>query len=263
MSSIPRVAHGVREGNGAYNRHAKFQAGGAALAIPFLKKAVGEVLIDPEDRPVVVADYGSQGKNSPAPMRIAIEKLRPRLSPGRPIFVFHIDQPSNDFNTLFEVLNADPDSYAIDEPNVFHCVIGRSFCENVLPPNSVHLGWCSYAAGWLGRIPMLISGQIRVHRGTDAERAEVQRQAVQDWETFLSLRASELRPGGRLVVVLPVLDDEGAPEVGLEALVDHANTVRTEMVHEGAIRADERERMALGRYPRRGCDLLAPFLLGG
>jgi hypothetical protein len=60
--------------------------------------------------------------------------------------VFHVDQPSNDFNALFEVLDVDPDRYVLDEPNVFPAAIGRSFYESVLPPGSVHLGWCSYAA---------------------------------------------------------------------------------------------------------------------
>jgi hypothetical protein len=41
--------------------------------------------------------------------------------------------------------------------------------------------------------------------------------------------------------------------------MDQANTVLEEMVHEGAIGKDERERMVLGAYPRRRCDLLAPF----
>lgn len=36
-----------------------------------------------------------------------------------------------------------------------------------------------------------------------------------------------------------------------------------ELVDEGAILADERERMVLGTYPRRRCDLLAPFQSSG
>jgi hypothetical protein len=250
----------VMEGGGAYNRHATLQAADARLAIPFFEKAVRDVTLDPVDLPVVIADYGSsQGKNSLAPIRIAIGNLRPRLGPNRPISVFHVDQPANDFNTLFEVLDVDPDSYALDDANVFPCAIGRSFYENVLPPDSVHLGWCSYAAVWLSRIPTLISGHFIARRGTDAERAAFRRQAAQDWETFLSLRARELRPGGRLVVVLPALNDEGKPSPGLEALMDHANAVLAEMVDEGTIRPDERERMVLGSYARRRCDLLAPF----
>jgi hypothetical protein len=260
MENESRFSSAVMEGGGAYNRHATFQAAGARLAIPFLEKALREVSLDPADLPIVIADYGSsQGKNSLAPLRIAIENLRPRLGPNRPISVFHVDQPANDFNTLFEVLDVDPDSYALDDANVFPCAIGRSFYENVLPPDSVHLGWCSYAAVWLSRIPTLISGHFIARRGTDAERAAFRRQAAQDWETFLSLRARELRPGGRLVVVLPALNDEGTPSPGLEALMDHANAVLGEMVDEGTLRPDERERMVLGSYARRRCDLLAPF----
>ena len=44
----------------------------------------------------------SQGKNSLAPMRAAIKALRTRLGPDHPIFVVHIDQAANDFNTLFD-----------------------------------------------------------------------------------------------------------------------------------------------------------------
>ena len=110
----------------------------------------------------------------------------------------HVDQPSNDFNALFEVLDVDPDRYVLDEPNVFPAAIGRSFYESVLPPGSVHLGWCSYAAVWLSRIPALIPGHFISFRGTDAVRAEFERQAAQDWEAFLSLRARELRAGSLL-----------------------------------------------------------------
>jgi|HubBroStandDraft_1064217.scaffolds.fasta_scaffold00898_11 long-chain acyl-CoA synthetase len=250
----------VMEGGGAYNRCATFQAAGARLATPFLEKAAREIPLDKADLPIVIADYGSsQGKNSLAPIRIAIGNLRARLGPHRPISVFHVDQPANDFNTLFEVLDVDPDRYALDDANVFPCAIGRSFYENVLPPDSVHLGWCAYAAVWLSRIPTLISGHFIARRGTTAERAAFHRQAAQDWETFLSLRARELRPGGRLVVVLPALNDEGAPSAGFEALMDHANAVLAEMVDEGTIRPDERKRMVVGSYARRSRDLLAPF----
>jgi hypothetical protein len=60
--------------------------------------------------------------------------------------VYHVDQPSNDFNSLFELLDTNPDRYSFDDPCVYPSAIGRSFYENVLPPNSVHIGWSSYAA---------------------------------------------------------------------------------------------------------------------
>jgi hypothetical protein len=262
MSKEPTQPHGVMEGKGSYNKYAKLPAGGAALAMPLLEKAVRRVELDAGDQPVVIADYGSsQGKNSMIPMQVAIRNLRPRLGPNHPICVFHIDQPSNDFNTLFEVLDSDPDRYVLDEPRVFPAAIGRSFYECVLPPASVHLEWCSYAAVWLSRIPTLIPGHFVSLRSTGRERAVFERQGAKDWEAFLSLRATELRPGGRLVVVLPALADDGLS--GFENLMDQANTVLAEMVADGTLMAEERTRMVLGAYPRRRCDLLAPFAHDG
>ena len=195
------------------------------------------------------------------PMQVAIRNLRQRLGPNRPICVVHIDQPSNDFNTLFEVLDADPDRYVLDEPNVFPGAIGRSFYESVLPPGSVELGWCSYAAVWLSRVPTFIPDHFVSLRATGRVRAEFERQGAQDWEAFLSLRAIELRPGGRLVVVLPALTDDGLS--GFENIMDQANAVLAEMVADGALMAEERARMVLRAYPRRKCDLLAPFARDG
>jgi hypothetical protein len=258
MPNESTPSHGVMEGMGAYNRHARLPAGGAAFALPHLEKAVRNAELGSGDRPVVIADYGSsQGKNSMVPMRVAIKALRHRIGPHRPIAVFHVDQPSNDFKTLFEVLDADPDRYVLDEPNVFPAAIGRSFYENVLPPGSVDVGWCSYAAVWLSRIPTVIPGHMFIARSTGAVRAEFDRQGAHDWQAFLSLRARELRPGGRLVVVLPALPDDGVS--GFEHIMDQANAVLAEMVAEGAITAEERARMVIGSYLRRKNDLLAPF----
>jgi hypothetical protein len=128
MSQAAVPSHGVMEGKGTYNRHAKLPRGGAVLAVPLLEKAVRRVELSAGDQPVVIADYGSsQGKNSMIPMQTAIKGFRQRLSSGRPISVFHVDQPSNDFNALFEVLHGDPETYVFDDHNVFPAAIGRSF----------------------------------------------------------------------------------------------------------------------------------------
>ena len=258
MSNERRPSHAVMEGNGAYNKHAKLPADGAALALPLLEKAISEVKLDLSDEPIVIADYGSsQGKNSLAPMQVAISRLRKRIRPNRSISIFHIDQPSNDFNSLFEVLDADPNRYGVDEPEVYSAAIGKSFYEKVLPSGSVHLGWSSYAAVWLSRVPALIPGHFISICSTSTVHAEFERQAAQDWEAFLTLRARELRPGGQLVVVLPGIADDGS--VGLEPIFDHADAALEEMVADGAITSEERSRMTLRAHPRRKRDLLAPF----
>src|ERR1700722_3310204 len=68
-------------------------------------------------RPVFHADYcSSEGKNSLAPMDVVIRTLRTRIGKSRPIMVCHVDQSENDFNSLFEVLAADPDRYTQADP---------------------------------------------------------------------------------------------------------------------------------------------------
>jgi hypothetical protein len=140
----------------------------------------------------------------------------------------HVDQPANDFNTQFEVLHRDPERYSVNDPNVFSRPLEGRFYESVFPKGQVHLGWSPYAAVWLSRIPMLIAGDFIVIGSTGDGREAFERQAAGDWEAFLSLRASELSPGGRLVVELPGVEDEGAS--GFEPLLRHANDVLAEMV---------------------------------
>src|SRR5215470_17896758 len=192
MSSGHAPSQGITEGNSAYNRHASLQAAGAALALPLLEQAARAIDLGPPEQPLVIADYGSsQGRNSLAPMRTAIAALRERAGPERPILVFHSDQPANDFNALIETLDSDPGEYVGADGNVFPCAIGRSFYGAVLPREYVHIGWSSYAALWLSRVPVTIPGHFFGTCSTGAVREAFARQARQDWESFLSLRARE------------------------------------------------------------------------
>jgi hypothetical protein len=256
VGTIP--AHGVMEGGGSYNLHARFPAGGGSLALPYLEKAAQFCALPSSSNPIVIADYGSsQGKNSLSPMRAAIRCLRRRVGEERAIMVVHVDQHANDFNILFDVLHTDPQRYTQDEPNVFPCAIGRSFYENVFPEGQVDLGWSSYAAVWLRRIPALIPGHFISIGSTGYVREAFELQAAEDWRLFLSLRARELRAGGRLVIVLPALSDTGG--TGFEPLFSSANLALAELVDERVIGEDERKHMVLGSYPRRRAQLLEPF----
>ena len=258
MSAATIPTHGVMEGGGSYNLHAKIPAGGGNLALPYLETAARSCTLRSGSDPIVIADYGSsQGKNSLAPMRAAIRCLRTRVGNERAVVVIHVDQHANDFNTLFDVLHSDPDRYSTDDPSVFPFAIGRSFYENVFPREQVDLAWCSYAAVWLSRVPALIPGHFMSLASTGDVRAAFDRQAADDWRLFLALRAQELRPGGRLLVVLPGLSDAGTS--GFETLFNCANAVLAQLVHEQVIGDDERKRMVLGAYPRRRAQLLEPF----
>jgi len=68
------------EGGGSYNRNSAQQGAGGISALPLLEKAAASVAIEPDNDPVVIADFGSsQGRNSLLPLGIAIKSLRRRL----------------------------------------------------------------------------------------------------------------------------------------------------------------------------------------
>ena len=56
------------------------------------------------------------GRNSLAPIAMAISMIRDRVGPERTISVAHTDLPSNDFYALFKTLADDPNSYLPGDP---------------------------------------------------------------------------------------------------------------------------------------------------
>src|SRR5208337_2098570 len=107
------------------NQNSRVQAEGLSPAIPLLQQAAGAVPLAGASEPIVIADYGSsEGRNSIAPIRIAIRALRDRIGPERAISVVHTDLPGNDFSALFQALSNDPGSYLRDDPAVFPSAVG-------------------------------------------------------------------------------------------------------------------------------------------
>src|SRR5579871_674544 len=196
------------EGRGVYNANSALQAQGGLLGLQLLEKAAAEIAPYDGSTAIVIADYGSsEGRNSLAPMRAAIRILRERFGPERPIVVTHTDLPANDFSSLFELVETSPESYARDDDNVFPVAVGRSFFRRVLPSAHVDLGWSSYAAMWLSRIPCPNPGHVFARAARGAVGDAFARQGREDWEAFLTVRSQELRLGGRLIVVMPSLNE--------------------------------------------------------
>ncbi len=80
------------EGGGFYNRHSAMQASGVAALLSLWEAACLTVPI--EEGALTIVDYGSsQGRNSMAPMRIAINGLRGRRGQAVPIEIVNTDLP--------------------------------------------------------------------------------------------------------------------------------------------------------------------------
>ncbi|WP_431281477.1 hypothetical protein ACQW02_18995 [Humitalea sp. 24SJ18S-53] len=249
------------EGHGAYNTRSQVQGHGLAPAVALFRTAA--TLVPLPHGPITLADFGcSQGGNSLTPMREAIAVLRERAGATRDIAVIHTDLPDNDFSTLFRLLATDPASYMRDDPDVFCAAIGRSFYQQVLPADSLALGWSSWAVQWLSRTPAPIPDQLQVAFSRDlAARTAYAAQAAADWRVFLTHRGRELRPGGRLVVVTMALDDLG--RFGYEPVMRAMQAALDGLVAGGLVTADEAHRMAIPTVGRSPDDIMAPFKAEG
>ena len=187
------------EGHGVYNRSSRVQATGLSAAVPLLKRAAKAVALATAPEAIVIADYGSsEGRNSLAPMAVAIGSLRDRVGPERSISVVHTDLPDSDFSALFQTLDADPDSYLRSEPATFASAVGRSFYQQILPSGSVTLGWSSWAVQWLSRTPAPIPDHVQVAYSQDpVAHAAYARQAAEDCRrSSPTAGASYVRAGG-------------------------------------------------------------------
>ncbi|SFJ10992.1 SAM dependent carboxyl methyltransferase [Phyllobacterium sp. CL33Tsu] len=247
------------EGGGYYNRHSAMQAAGNAAALALWQLAANSVAFG--DEPLVIVDYGSsQGKNSMDPVAIAIQALRARAGEERSIEVIHTDLPSNDFTSLFNALESDPQSYMTGSTGIFPSAIGRSYYEPLFPPGRVHLGWNSWTMQWMSQHPIDIPDHIfALHSKFEDVHKALLLQQARDWRLFLQRRASELRHDGRLLCLFP-----GRPEdrVGWEWLTSELWHALLSMKHDGLLSENDLLHINIPTAPRKLADIRAPFATG-
>lgn len=236
---------------------------GMSSAIKLLELAAQTVPIPAPPLPIVIADYGAgTAQNSMLPLNAAIATLRGRTRPEHSILVTHTDVADNDFSTMFRILEEDPESYRHKDSATFSSAIGRSFYSQILPSNSVHLGWSAWATVRLGRVPMPVTDHVvAAYSRDDGVRSAYARQAAHDWHEFIAFRGRELYPGGRLVVLTTGLDDDG--DFGYRPLFRCVVNTLAELVTDGVVSADEVSRMSLPITGRCAADFAAPFAPSG
>lgn len=244
------------QGGGFYNRNSGLQAANLGSALPLLVAAAVEVAADAAT--ISIADYGaSQGRNSMAPMAAAIDALRPRIGLDRPIIVAHVDLPSNDFASLFTLLDEEPTSYLAGRDSVFPVAIGRSHYSQVLPDHSVDLGWTSNALHWMSRNPCAVPDHgWGVFSADSAVRDAVDQQLDTDWANFLIARSHELRRGGRLICQFM---GRGTDRHGFEWMAGAFWQSWVEVAQAGLISEAELARISAPSAGRSVAQIEAPF----
>lgn len=246
----------------SYTASKRLQAAGLQRAIEVFEQAAEAVPLPAPPQPIVLADYGaSNGHNAVLPIGAAIAVIRQRTRHEHAVLVAHTDVPENDFTALFETLSDDPDSYLRTDTASFPAAIGRSFYGQILPSNSVTLGWTSWATMWLSPaatgLPDIPDHVQVAYSADDTVQSAYARQAAQDWHDFVAFRGRELCPGGRLAVLTMAVGEDG--EFGYRPLFDAVVAALRDQVRDGLLHADELRRMAIPIFARSEKDFRAPF----
>ncbi|CAM3395665.1 SAM-dependent methyltransferase [Mycobacterium frederiksbergense] len=257
------VVRPVPVGSGDYSASARLQAAGLTQAIALFEEAARAIPIPPAPLPIVIADYGAaNGHNSLLPINAAISALRKRTRPDQSVLVTHTDVPENDFSALFSTLREDPDSYLRHDQAAFSSAVGRSFYSQILPSNTVSLGWSSWSVLWLSRLPAPVTDHVHASFSADEEtRAAHERLAARDWHEFVAYRGRELCPGGRVVVMTMAVAENG--EFGYRPLFAALMAELAELVQREVISADELTGMCIPISGRRAVDFTTPFAPSG
>jgi hypothetical protein len=182
---------------GSYNLYSTGQKAVILASTPYIHQAIDA--FSSNSSLIIISDYGSShGLNSFHVIKTIIDYLREtnKLTDNQQILVVHNDLPTNDWNSLFEVL---------EEKKEYHGVAsGKSFYEQCLPDNCLSIGYSSASLHWLSRKPCNLSAHCMSAYldDNDPERLIFAQQAQLDYTHFLEHRSRELVQGGVLILVM-------------------------------------------------------------
>ncbi len=252
--------------DGFYDLHSEYQRRVIEAGDPLLSRLAAELDLDASSGPIVVADYGSStGATSSHAMSTVLRALAER-GIDREIVAVHNDVPTNDFTQLFRNVTGENGYLGIGGATVYPLACAGSFFDQVLPASTVDLGMCSNAAHWFREQPETEPGAGMYFADLPAApRSALEHQAAADWQRFLSARASELAPGGCLLVqgIATINDADGSERVSAAKLLGEMWEVALELADSGLLDREVLDRYVFPVYCRSEREATAPVEKAG
>ena len=228
-------------------------------------RAIAEMDIAEAGEPFHIADYGAaDGGTSIDLHRATISALRAR-APRRAVCVTYTDLPRNDYSALFTTVHGGRPgvtSYRDEHDGIFVYAAATSFFEPIFPPGTIDFGFSATAMHWLSALPCPVSRHIHMVGACGEELSTLRARARADWRDILLARASELKPGGRLMTVNLALADDGRHmgNTGGANMFDVMNRLWRALVDDGTITQSEYRRTTIPQFYRTPDEFRAPLL---
>ena len=228
-------------------------------------EAIAGMAVEGSREPFRIADYGAaDGGTSIDLHRATISALRAR-APHRAVCITYTDLPRNDYSALFTTVNGGRPgvtSYRDEHDDIFVYAAATSFFEPIFPPGTIDFGFSATAMHWLSALPCPVGDHIHMAGAHGEEREALRARALADWRDILLARASELKPGGRLLTMNLALADDGRHmgNTGGANMFDVMNHLWRSLVDDGTITASEYRRTTIPQFYRTPAEFHAPLL---
>jgi hypothetical protein len=211
------------------------------------------------------ADYGAADGGTSQQMWDMVIRNRRDAGDDRQIEMIYTDLASNDFSTLFRIMQGmqGDATYAYQNhfKNVFVHACGTGFHEQLLTNASLHLGFSATAMHYVSVKPMEIPNHVHAACADINSKTAFAKQAAVDWQNILLARAAELVPGGRFICLNFGVDAEGRylGNTGGKHMFDHFHKFWKALYEKGSITKSEYEGATFVQYYRTMEEFCAPF----
>lgn len=233
-------------------------------ATPMVVDAINSLPQNSIEHGFTLSDMGTADAGTSLSMVAqAIDAVSAR-APDAPISVVYSDQPRNDFNALItNVHGLGPfETYLEGRENIFPLVSGTTFYKQIVPSNTLNIGFSATAMHWLSTKVCNISNHVQAVGAEGEELDAFRAQAHRDWRHILLHRARELKPGGKLVLINFAHDEQGRylGNTGGVNMFDTFNEIWHSFLEQDRITHTEYVNMTLPQYYNTVEEFSAPLI---
>ena len=219
----------------------------------------------PDTARIRLADYGAaDGGTSRTMWSTVLSELRAR-GDNRQVEMIYTDLASNDFSTLFRMMQGfegdHAEAYQKNLDGVFVHGCGTGFHDQLMADNSLNLGFSATAMHYVSTKPCELTSHVHMVGASPEEQSAYRDQAAADLERILLARAAELVPGGRFICFNFGIDEQGR-FLGNTGGVHMFNTFDKHwraLRDSGRITGEEYTRASFTQHYRTMAEFLAPF----
>ncbi|KAJ4976824.1 hypothetical protein NE237_001930 [Protea cynaroides] len=260
------------KGETSYANNSEAQAKHARSMLHLLESTLDRVQLQPPEIPFAVADLGcSCGGNTIYIIEVIIKHISKRYEAkgyDTPEFsAFFSDLPSNDFNSLFQLLPP----LAINRTSMEECLVADgnrsyfsagvpgSFYRRLFPARSIDVFYSAFSLHWISQVPEIVlderstvynKARVFIHGAGENTVNAYKKQFQADLAGFLRSRSQEMKKGGSMFLVCLGRTSVDPSDQGGAGLLfgTHFQDAWNDLVQEGLVESEKRDNFNIPVY---------------